>query len=174
MIPVIQTERLNLRGMGLADFPAFAAIWAEPEVVRFIGGTPFGLADAWVKFLSNAGGWVLGGYGQWGIFRKSDDVLLGFTGFFGAMRGLGPDFDAVPEVGWVLRADAHGQGFGLEATVAAHEWFDRQALGGASVALIDEGHVGSLRLAERLGYRKMREAEFSGDKVWLLKRGGRE
>lgn len=88
------------------------------------------------------------------------------------MRGLGPDFDAVPEVGWMLSTAAHGQGFGFEATVAAHGWFDARTSGGASVAMIEVGHLVSLQLAERLGYRMMREAVFVGDRVWLLKRGG--
>lgn len=38
MIPVLETERLILRWMVRGEFGAFAAIWAEPEVVRFIGG----------------------------------------------------------------------------------------------------------------------------------------
>jgi RimJ/RimL family protein N-acetyltransferase len=170
MIPMIETERLILREMVRGDFPAFAAIWAEPEVVRFIGGKPLSTTEAWAKFKRNAGGWVLEGQGQWGIFRKSDGVLLGFAGFFDAMRELGIDFDAVPEAGWTLSATVHRQGFGYEATVAAHEWFDAQAFGGVSVAMIDKGHVVSLGLAARLGYRMMREAEFSGDRVCLLER----
>ena len=34
-IPVIETERLILRGRRLEDFPAYAAMWAHPEVVRY-------------------------------------------------------------------------------------------------------------------------------------------
>jgi RimJ/RimL family protein N-acetyltransferase len=170
MIPVIETERLVLREMVRGDFPAFAAIWAEPEVVRFIGGKPLTQIEAWDKFRRNAGSWVLDGMGQWGIFRKSDGVLLGLTGFFDAMRGLGPDFDTAPEAGWILSAAVQGQGLGLEATMAAHGWFDAQAFGGASVAIVDEGHAVSLGLAARLGYRVMRVAEFRGDRVCLLQR----
>ena len=39
-VPVIETERLLLRGHRLDDFEALAAMWADPAVVRFIGGKP--------------------------------------------------------------------------------------------------------------------------------------
>ncbi len=38
MVPEIETERLRLRGHALCDFDACAAMWAEPAVVRHIGG----------------------------------------------------------------------------------------------------------------------------------------
>jgi RimJ/RimL family protein N-acetyltransferase len=36
-VPVIETERLRLRGHRLEDFPDSAALWADPLVTRFIG-----------------------------------------------------------------------------------------------------------------------------------------
>lgn len=168
MIPVLETERLILRGMVRGDFAAFAAIWTEPEVVRFIGGKARTEAESWSSFLRNAGSWAMDGFGQWGIFRKADGILLGTTGFFRAMRGVGADFDATPEAGWVLSAQSHGKGYGPEAVEAAHAWFDRQPFGGSSGAMIDVGHAVSLRLAAWFGYKLLREAEFSGDKVLLF------
>jgi RimJ/RimL family protein N-acetyltransferase len=170
MIPIIETERLILRGMVRADFPAFAEIWAEPEVVRFIGGKPHGEAESWGKFKGNAGSWVIDGFGQWGVFGKSNDRLLGQVGFFTGKRELGPDFDEAPEAGWVLSGSAQGQGFGFEALVAAHQWFDAQSFGGQSWAMIDDGHRISLRLAAKLGYLPQRKAEFMSDVVQLLTR----
>ena len=94
---MIETERLFLRGMVRRDFPAFMAIWREPEVVRFIGGKPFSEAESWGRFKGNAGSWVLGGHGQSGIFQKADGVLLWQLGFFTASHGLGADFNGAPE-----------------------------------------------------------------------------
>ena len=37
-VPVIETERLILRGHRLDDFEGLAAMWADPEVTRYIGG----------------------------------------------------------------------------------------------------------------------------------------
>lgn len=176
MIPVIETERLVLRGMVKADFSAFAAIWREPEVVRFIGNKPRPLAESWTVFLKVAGNWAIEGYGQWAITRREDGAFLGQTGFFTGMRGIGADFDAAPEAGWVLTASAQGRGYGREAVTAAHRWFDAQPFGGRSHAMIELGHAASFAIAESLGYVPMRETEDLGDRVMLLARerqGGR-
>lgn len=170
MIPVVETDRVILRAMGRGDFPAYAALWQEPEVVRFIGGKPRTLPDSWGRFLNIAGNWVIEGYGQWGIFRRADGCLIGQTGFFRPMRGIGEDFDAAPEVGWAVTGAVHGQGYGREAAEAAHRWFDAQPFGGHSLAMIEVGHEASFALARRLGYRPMRAAEYEGDAVALLRR----
>lgn len=170
MVPVIETERLILRGMARGDFPALAAIWQEPGVVRFIGGKPRPLAESWAVFLRIAGSWAIEGFGQWGIFRRADNAFLGQAGFFTAMRGLGPDFDDAPEAGWVLTSSVHGQGFGREAVGATHRWFDAQPFGGRSRAMIEVGHAASLAVAHGLGYRELRQAEDMGDPVILLAR----
>lgn len=136
-----------LRGMVRADLAAYAAMWREPEVIRFTGGKVRDDAESWASFLRNAGSWTVEGYGQWGIFRKADGLLLGHTGFFRALRGLSGDFDGACEAGWVLCALAHRQGFGPEAVAAAHGWFDAQNLGAQSWAMIDVDHAVSLKLA---------------------------
>lgn len=38
--PLLLTERLRLDAHTLDDFDSLAAMWADPEVVRYIGGTP--------------------------------------------------------------------------------------------------------------------------------------
>jgi RimJ/RimL family protein N-acetyltransferase len=125
-IPELRTDRLILRGMARADFTAFAAVWQEPEVMRFLGRKPRPRSESWAAFLRNAGGWAL------------------------------------------------GQGYGREATEAAHAWFDAQPFGGRSHAMIEVGHQASFRVADRLGYRFMREAEDMGDRVMLLVRDRHE
>jgi len=38
-VPVVETERLRLRGYRPEDFADCAAMWADPEVTRYIGGS---------------------------------------------------------------------------------------------------------------------------------------
>jgi RimJ/RimL family protein N-acetyltransferase len=172
MVPMIETGRLRLRGFERADFAAYAALWREPEVVRFTGGEPRSIPDCWGRFLNMAGNWVIEGFGQWAITRIEDGALIGQTGFFNAMRQIGADFDAAPEAGWVLTTAAHGKGYGREAVEAAHRWFDAQPFGGRSHAMIELGHTGSFTLAARLGYVAMRDADYLGSRVTLLVRDG--
>ncbi|WP_299674511.1 GNAT family N-acetyltransferase [uncultured Roseobacter sp.] len=170
-IPTINTQRLTLRGMRPEDFKRYAEIWAMPQVVQHISGEPWPKSKAWDAFLRNAGHWQITGFGQWAIHRHRAPEMSGQVGFFYAKRDLGEDFDAYPEAGWVLSPDAHGQGFGMEAARAAHDWFDR-VVTGHLVCMIAPEHAASLRIAEAMGYQVMRDAEYSGGAVRLLARKG--
>lgn len=170
MVPVVETERLVLRGFTLADFPRYAAIWADPAVVRHILPGPRSEADSWRAFLGIFGGWALLGHGPWAVEERGSGRIIGHTGFFLGKRGLGPDFDDVPECGWVFAQEAWGKGLGREAVTAAHGWFDGTGLGPASVAMIEAGHVGSERIATGLGYRALRDSGLEGAPVTLYRR----
>ena len=59
LIPTIETLRLRLRPYRLDDFEAYAAMWGDPAVVRYIGGVPFSREAAWTRFLRQIGLWQL-------------------------------------------------------------------------------------------------------------------
>ncbi|MGC3936919.1 GNAT family N-acetyltransferase [Roseobacter sp. EG26] len=170
-IPTINTSRLTLRGMRAEDFSRYAEIWSTPEVVEHINGEPWSRSKAWDGFLRNAGHWQITGFGQWAIQRHREPEISGQVGFFYAKRNLGEDFDDFPEAGWVLSPEAHGQGLGIEAVRAAHDWFDR-VVTGRLVCMIAPEHSASLKIAEALGYEALRDAEYEESAVKLLARKG--
>lgn len=171
MISELQTGRLVLRAMTAADFPRFRAIWADPSVLRYTLKTPRPDGGDRASFDRNARSWADHGHGQWAICtRDAPGRMIGQTGFFFADRGFGVDFDAAPESGWVLAAEAQGLGFGAEAALAAHRWFDAQPFGGRSHAVIEVGNAASEHLAARLGYREWRRFDDGGDTLALLVR----
>lgn len=55
--PAIETERLTLRGHRLEDFAESAAMWADPEVTRYISGRPFSAEEIWARLLRYVGHW---------------------------------------------------------------------------------------------------------------------
>lgn len=169
-IPMINTSRLTLSGMRPEDFERYAEIWSDPCVVRHIGA-PRSRGEAWSAFLRNAGHWHMTGFGQWAVIQQSTRRMIGQAGFFFSDRQMGDDFDPYPEAAWVLVPEAQGQGLGHEAAQAAHDWFDR-IIPGALVAMISTGHEPSLKLAAKLGYQVLREAEYLGDRVVLMRRQG--
>lgn len=64
--PTLVTERLRLDAHRLDDFESLAALWADPLVVRYIGGTPRDREDSWApdalrRPLGAVGVWKLGG-----------------------------------------------------------------------------------------------------------------
>lgn len=170
-VPTINTARVTLRAMRPEDFDRFADIWADPEVVHFVGGQPKTRSEAWRSFLTNVGHWQITGFGQWAIETHRTKRVVGQAGFFYGARELGEDFDHWPEAGWVLSRDAQGVGLGAEATRAAHDWFDR-VITGPLVCMIDPEHERSRKLAEILGYKFLREADNGGGMVQLFMRKG--
>lgn len=170
-VPMINTARLTLCGMRPEDFDRYAQIWQDPDVVRHIGGTPRSRGEAWTAFLRNAGHWQMTGFGQWAVVEQATRNLIGQAGFFFEDRSLGEDFDPFPEAGWVVSPDVQGQGYGLEAARAAHDWFDR-IIPGPLVALVNTENAVSLHVADMLGYVVLRDATYRGDAVTLLFRKG--
>jgi RimJ/RimL family protein N-acetyltransferase len=169
-IPVLTTERLILRGHRLGDFQDYAALRGDPEVARYIGGKTRTPAESWSRLLHSAGHWSLLGFGFWMVEERSSGRFVGEVGFADFKRDLGPDFDGAPEAGWVLAPWAHGKGYATEAAGAALAWGEREKGMTRFVCMIDRDHEGSLRVAEKCGFRIFAETEFQGDPVILLER----
>src|SRR5579871_4938752 len=53
MIPQLETERLVLRCFREDDFEAFATFMADPDVMRYLTGSPMSRADAWRSLASS-------------------------------------------------------------------------------------------------------------------------
>lgn len=115
--PTLVTERLRLDAHRLDDFESLAALWADPLVVRYIGGTPRDREDSG-RLMRYAGHWALLGYGNWAVRDKQSGEYLGSIGFFDGLRDITPALDA-PEMGWTLVSSAHGKGYATEALRAA-------------------------------------------------------
>lgn len=100
-IPTIETPRLLLRGHRDADFDAHCAFWADPEVVRYIGGGTFSRGVP-VRFLRHAGMWARMGFGFWAVAEldRATGRYLGEAGFHDLKRDLSPSIEGTMEAGW--------------------------------------------------------------------------
>ncbi len=173
-IPVIETERLLLRGHRLADLPESAAMWADPIVYRFISGSASSEQQSWMRMLNYRGHWSLMGFGYWAIEERSTGRFIGELGFADFKRGVDPSIHAYPEAGWVLAPHAHGRGYATESIRAALHWGDRNLEQERTVCIIDPPNLRSIRLAEKFGYALLRQGSYRGADVgiFLRKRGG--
>lgn len=165
----IETERLVLDLHSPGDFDAFAAMWADPETVRFIGGKPGTRQDSWMRLLRYRGLWPVLGYGYWAIGEKASGRFAGDLGFADFHRPLDPSIEGIPEAGWVLAPWARGKGYAAEALGAAVAWLDAQGFG-KSVCIIDPTNTPSLRLAETAGYGSPTLARLGEETITLFTR----
>lgn len=145
--PII-TERLTLRRWRDEDRAPFAALNADPEVMRNL---PAPLSrtesDAFVDRIE--ANFIERGYGLWVVEPGGTSGCVGYVGLWPAPATL-PVAPAV-EVGWRLAASSWGQGYAPEAARAAlADGFDRLRLD-AVVSFTWEGNMASRRVMEKLG-----------------------
>ena len=170
MVPVIETERLRLRAHRPDDFAACAAMWALPEVVRYIGGKPFSVEEVWSRVLRYAGHWQWMGFGFWALEEKSTGAFAGDLGFAEFKREIEPSIQGIPEIGWVLAPHAQGKGYATEAVRAVVAWGDEHFDRARTVCLIHPENLPSLRVAEKCGYKEFQRTTYKGQPTIILER----
>jgi RimJ/RimL family protein N-acetyltransferase len=166
---VLETPRLRLRAFRSHDLDAYAAMCADPEVMRYLGpGLTLSRTDSWRSIASMLGHWRLLGYGMWALESKADGAFLGRAGF------LDPPGWPGFELGWTLAREHWGNGYATEAARAALTYaFD--ILGRDRViSLIRPGNERSVRVAGRLGAKLAGEVDLLGSTalVYAVRRAG--
>jgi RimJ/RimL family protein N-acetyltransferase len=143
-VPVLETERLRLRGLQASDFDAMAAFAASPRAA-FIGGQ-ISRTLAWRGFCHMTGHWVHRGYGVFVFCDKATDAPLGTTGpWF-------PEGWPEPEIAWSVWApEAEGKGYAFEAATAARAYAYGVLGWPTAISMIDPANTRSAALARRMG-----------------------
>jgi RimJ/RimL family protein N-acetyltransferase len=168
--PTLQTERLTLRPHRRDDFDDLARMWADPEVVRFIGGQPSTREASWSRLHRYVGHWAIVGYGYWALEDRATGRFAGEAGFADFHRDLQPPFDGTPESGWVLAPWAHGRGLATEAMLAIVAWGDAHLAHATTACLIHPAHTASIRVATKVGYARAADRVFRGESCAVFER----
>ncbi|BDG73658.1 GNAT family N-acetyltransferase [Roseomonas fluvialis] len=158
---IVETARLRLRPFVPADIPAYAAIRADPEVMRHMPGgaarATTAAADAARIVPDFAAQWSAVGYGPWAVTDRATGVLLGH----GGLRHL-PDLGGETEILYLLARSAWGGGLATEVAVAARlAGFGRFALA-RLVGYAAPGNIASRRVLEKAGLAFEAEVEVFG------------
>ena len=153
-IPVIETERLTLRGPREADFEAFAAFGASARSA-WVGG-PFPRLRSWTGFLATFGHWALRGYGMWMLEDRTGGQTAGRVGMI-----YNDGWDE-PELGWQLFDGFEGKGLAFEAAHAARNHAARHFGLDGVISYIDPANTRSVALAHRMGAARERDGTVAG------------
>ncbi len=143
----LETQRLLLRTWEPDDFEAYAAMSAEPEVMRFLShdGKPLSRFDAWRSFAAQVGHWKLRGFGMFAVVERTSGDLVGRIGPW-QPEGW-PDF----EIGWTLGGKYWGRGYATEAVKACITYSFTELRRSHLISIIDPDNIRSIRVAERVG-----------------------
>lgn len=147
--PTLETERLRLREITDADAPAFADIFKDPEVLRYIIMDPLANDVDGALWWIN---WMRGHFEQqnavrWGIAEKGSDTLIGTCGFHYWSRE-----HRRCDIGYDLHRAYWGKGYVTEAARAVVRWcFENLSLHRIQADCTDGNH-GSERVLEKLGF----------------------
>jgi len=141
--PRLVTERLVLRPPAPRDWPAYRDFALSGGMHHISPGITAG--RAWRDFAAELGHWQMRGFGLWAVTRRGEDRAIGMIGPFYPVDW--PE----PEIGWMIFADAEGQGYAFEAAVAARADAFARLGWTTAVSYIAQANARSIRLAERLG-----------------------
>lgn len=148
-IPTLTTERLRLRSFRKSDLDDYAALNADREVLRYLGGGPEpwdrGRASRHMAFL--LGHWQVWGSGTWAVTHRESGAFLGMVGY------SEPEGWPGLELAWTLVRRSWGQGYATEAARAALNYAFNVWKRDRVISLIYPGNDASIRVAERLGER---------------------
>jgi RimJ/RimL family protein N-acetyltransferase len=165
MTPTIVTERLVMRGFREADLDAYAAMSADPEVMRYIGadGKPRSRSEAWRSMATFVGEWALRGAGTWALEEKASGRFAGRAGIIN-FEGW-PE----PELGYALAREFWGKGLAQEAGGAALAWAFAHMRRERLVSFVRADNFSSKRTAAALGgmFEGMSELFGTPCEVWV-------
>ena len=163
----LETERLRLRPPVAKDAEALAPMYADPEVMRYLGDgrtlTPRQTARSVQRMIER---WEADGFGLFTTVRKDDQAVIGRVGLIvwnpETWKTTSADADGPTEleVGYTIGRPFWGLGYATEAAAAARD-FALERLGAKRlIALIIHGNDASANVARKLGFEHERDIIF--------------
>jgi RimJ/RimL family protein N-acetyltransferase len=147
----IETERLLVRSFDAdADDAPMFGVYGDPEVMRFIPGGALADVEAVKALLEGyVGAHRIQGFSSWGLVERGSGSLIGDVGF-GIFEPTGDI-----ELGYTLARRYWGHGYATEAASACLAAGLAQLSTERIIAVVDEGNESSLRVADRIGMRRV-------------------
>jgi RimJ/RimL family protein N-acetyltransferase len=159
----LETARLVLRRWRESDLDAYAAMCADPPVMRYVGGQPFTREQSEQQMREFMRHWDEHGFGLWATEDKGSARFIGFIGL--TTHAWWPGV----EVGWRLDQAFWGRGLASEGAAASlRHGFEELGLE-EIISIHDPENVASRRVMEKNGMTFQQEAVLphSQARVWI-------
>ena len=153
-IPTLRTDRLTLRAFRPTDLDGLAAMNADVEVRRWLGGRLMSRDESWGVMEASLGQWALRGYGLFAV-----EVEGCFAGRIGILH---PADWPEPELAWGLAHPFWGRGLATEAAARARDWAYATCGFQELASFILSENRRSRRVAEKLGAARDGKVELRG------------
>ncbi len=145
----IETERLILRPVTVADLDEFLKLHREPAIIEFLGAaTPDGARQR-LEFAERM--WEQRGHDLMAVLERPGKRFVGRIGL-----RYWPQFGET-EAGWAMSRQVWGRGYATEAARAAIEWGFATLPLPYVTAMVRPDNSRSLAVARRLGMRPIRD-----------------
>lgn len=156
-VPTLTTPRLRLRAWRESDLAPFAALNADPRVMRHFPRT-LGRdeSDAMVARIGDH--FARHGFGLWAVEAPGVADFVGFVGL--AVPRFEAAFSPCVEIGWRLAAEHWGRGYATEGARAALEHGFTKAGLEEIVSFTIPANAPSRRVMDRLGMHRSERDDF--------------
>ena len=144
----IETDRLILRVPRLEDLDEWAAMMADEQAARFIGGV-MPRSVTWRGLMTMIGSWHAMGFAMFSVIEKSSGRWVGRLGPWM------PEGWPGPEVGWAIARGCWGRGYAPEGAIAATNWAFEHLGWDRVIHSIDPDNTASQAVAHKLGSRNL-------------------
>ena len=150
------TARLKLRRFLPSDLSPFAALNADPEVMRYLGGAALTRAQSDAILFGADRSFVESGYGKIAVERIEDGAFLGTCGL--SVESWYPDD---MEIGWRLARAYWGFGHAGEAAAAWMPYAFEVLKAPRVISISDAPNLRSIAVMKKIGLRFDHEAKLS-------------
>ncbi len=165
----IETERLILREIVLADAKDMFALNADPFVHTYLGRNPVKTieqVEGVIDFIRQQ--YIDNGIGRWAIEEKETGKFVGWAGLkfiIDSINGHTNYFD----LGYRLIRKYWGKGYASEAAASCVNYGFTNLMVSEIYAIADVDNIASVKVLERTGFRRMQTFDFENEQHYWFK-----
>jgi len=162
-MPILETERLQLREFVADDVDALSGVLSDAETMRHYPAPldRAGVAE-WIE--RNRRRYAEAGHGLWAMVLKSSGDVVGDCGL---TRQTVDGVDEI-EIGYHVRRDLWGQGYAPEAARACRDYGFARLGVERLISLVRLGNLPSRRVAEKVGMSLWKEVMWRDLPHWVF------